>query len=67
VLPGAHALLETDHATSDRVIGWAHRFGKSRVVYLQPGHGPQAFSHPIFETLVHRSLLWTAGMLEPKK
>ena len=67
VLPGSHVLLETDHPSSDRAIGWTYTAGKSRVVYLQPGHGPQAFSHPIFETLVRRSLLWTAGLLERKQ
>jgi hypothetical protein len=64
VLPGSHVLLETDHPTSDRAIGWAHTAGKYHVVYLQPGHGPQIFSHPVFETIVRRSLLWTAGRLE---
>jgi uncharacterized protein len=67
VLPTSHVLLETDQASSDRAIGWTHTAGKYRVVFLQPGHGPQAFSHPIFETLVRRSLLWTAGLLEHRE
>jgi hypothetical protein len=61
-----HVLLRTSHPASDRAIAWTHRYKKSRVVYLQLGHGPQAFSHPIFETLVHRSLLWSAGRTEEK-
>lgn len=68
VSPDAHVLLKTDHPASDRAIGWTHRYGKSRVVYLEPGHGPQVYSHPVFEALLRRSLLWTAGKLgEPAK
>lgn len=63
ISPDVHVLLRTDYADSDRVIAWTHRYKNSRIVYLQPGHGPQAFSHPIFEALVRRSLLWTTGKL----
>jgi len=66
ISPDVHALLRTSHPASDRSIGWTHRYKKSQVVYLQLGHGPQAFSHPIFEALVHRSLLWSAGRMEGK-
>jgi hypothetical protein len=66
ISPDVHVLLRTDYPQSDRAIAWTHRYGRSRIVYLQPGHGPQSFSHPIFETLLWRSLQWSAGKLEEK-
>lgn len=63
ISPGVNVLLRTDYRDSDSVIAWTHRYKDSKIVYLQLGHGPQSFSHPIFETLVRRSLLWTAGMI----
>ena len=62
--PSGQILLETDYADSDRAIAWTHDYKGARIVYLQLGHGPQSFSHPIFETLLRRSLLWGASRLE---
>jgi type 1 glutamine amidotransferase len=62
IVPGVHVLLPTGYTDSDRAIVWTHRHKKLQVVYLQHGHGPQAFSHSIFEMLVHRSPLWSAAM-----
>ncbi len=59
--PDVQVLLTTDHATSDLDIGWVSPYAKSRVVYLQPGHGRESHELPWFRTLVHRTILWTAG------
>ena len=63
VNPGVHVLLTTDHPNSGTVIGWTHRYKKSPIVYLQPGHGPSAYDNPNFRTLVARSIRWVAAEL----
>jgi hypothetical protein len=59
--PGVEVLLETDHPTSDKVVGWIGPYRKSRVVVLQPGHGRETHELPWFRELVRRSVLWSAG------
>jgi len=44
-----------------RPMGWYRRQGKSRVVYLQLGHGPEAYENANFQRLVANSIRWTAG------
>jgi len=61
VAPGVTPLLTTDDPTSDKVIGWTHVYGNSRVVYLQLGHDEKAYEHPAFKTLVDRSIRYTAA------
>lgn len=63
VSPRAHALLTVDHPLSGRVVGWTWKYGKARVVYLQPGHGPTAYRDANYRTLVERSILWVARKL----
>ena len=60
VLPDVHPLLETLHPKSTRTIGWWHVTGKSRVVYLQPGHGLTAYENPIFRRLVKQAIEWVS-------
>lgn len=43
-----------------RLIGWAKTAGASRVVYLQPGDGPQTFVHPEYRKLIANALGWIA-------
>lgn len=59
--PDAQVLLTAAHPTSDVDIGWVSPYPKSRVVYLQPGHGRESHQLPWFRNLLHRSILWTAG------
>jgi len=61
VLPDSHPLLSTDAPTSDKVIGWWRTYGKARVVYLQSGHGPEAYSNPEYRKLLTNAIRWTAG------
>jgi type 1 glutamine amidotransferase len=59
-----HVLLTTDHATSDKTIGWTRPdYGKARVVFLQGGHDGKAYANPSFRTLVARAVRWSAGQL----
>jgi type 1 glutamine amidotransferase len=62
--PSTKPLLGTQHPLSDPVIGWVQQQGKARIVYLQPGHGPSAYRHPLYRELVRRAILWTARRRE---
>jgi type 1 glutamine amidotransferase len=59
--PGVNVILETDHPTSDKAIGWISPYPKSKVVYIQPGHGREAHENPWYRRLVHNAILWSAG------
>jgi uncharacterized protein len=53
-------LLRTTNAQSGNPIAWARTEGKSRVFYLQLGHGPTAYAHPQFREIVARAIRWVA-------
>jgi hypothetical protein len=53
-------LLATDHRESGEYIGWVHRHGNSRIVYLQPGHDHHAYENPHFRRLVRNAIGWVA-------
>ena len=61
--PRTQVLLETEHPTSDREIGWISPYAKSRVIYVQLGHGREAHEHPWYRRLVHNAILWSGGRL----
>lgn len=53
-------LITTTHPRSGKTLGWTRSEGKSRVVFLQPGHGPRAFADASYRRLLGRSLRWAA-------
>jgi type 1 glutamine amidotransferase len=53
-------LLTTTHPKSGKPLAWARTEGKSRVVYLQLGHGPTAFKNSNYRKLVAQAIQWTA-------
>ena len=53
-------LLTTAHPRSGNPIGWTRDENKSRVVYLQLGHGPSAYSHPSYRRLVGNAIRYGA-------
>ena len=61
ISPKATVLLRTDHPTSDGPLAWISPYEKSRVVYIQLGHGREAHEHPGFRRLVRSAVLWVAG------
>jgi len=63
VLSGVKPLLTTDHPESGKVIGWTHTYGKSPVVYIELGHGPEAYGNPHYRRLVVQAIRWAAGQL----
>jgi len=54
-------LITTTHAKSGKPLGWARKQGKSRLVYLQLGHGEEAFKNENYRRLLAQSIRWTAG------
>ena len=60
VRPEVTPLITTTHPKSGKPLGWAHTYGKSRVVYLQLGHGPEAFNDENYRKLLKQSIRWTA-------
>ncbi len=63
IAPDVQPLLTTDNPFSDATIAWVSPYEKSRVVYIQLGHGRGSYFHPSFRALVHKAILWTAGRL----
>jgi hypothetical protein len=51
-------LLTTDESSSTPVIGWAKKYGKSRIVVLQSGHDVPTFENPNFRKLLKQSISW---------
>lgn len=49
-------LLSTEYPKSGKPLAWTRTEGKSRVVYLQLGHGPEAFSNANYRKLVAQSI-----------
>jgi type 1 glutamine amidotransferase len=56
----SRVLLETEHPQADRALAWCHRYERSRVVYLQPGHDAVAFDHANYRRLLAQALRWSA-------
>lgn len=59
--PEVQVLLRTDHPDSEAKIAWTKSYGRSKIVYLQSGHGPTAYRNPNFQRLVSQSIHWVSG------
>jgi len=57
-------LLTTTHPKSGKTLAWTRTEAKSRVVYLQLGHGPTAFNDTNYRRLVSQSIRWAARKSE---
>ena len=53
-------LITTTQSKSGKILGWFHTEGKSRVVYLQCGHGPETYANPNYRKLVAQSIQFVA-------
>jgi type 1 glutamine amidotransferase len=62
--PGVQVLLETEHPTSDTGLAWISPYTKSRVIYIQLGHGREAHENAWYRQLVRNAILWSAGRLK---
>jgi hypothetical protein len=61
ISPGVTVLLRTNHPSSDGPLAWISPYRKSRVVYIQLGHGSAAYAHPAYRQVVHNAIAWAAG------
>lgn len=50
-----------DHPTASDLIAWAKVAGRSPVVYVQPGDGPDTFARPPYRRLLANALEWVAS------
>jgi len=56
-------LLTTNHAASDKTVGWVKQYGKAKICTIQLGHDSKAYGNHNYPLLVNRAILWTAGRL----
>jgi type 1 glutamine amidotransferase len=61
VEPGVHVLLTTNSPKNNPQVAWTNEYGKSRVFYLQFGHGPGAWKNPVYTQILTRGIRWAAG------
>jgi len=58
--PKATVLMTTDAPTSDKALGWAKTYAKSRVCLLVIGHGPAIFTNENYQRMVYQAIRWSA-------
>src|SRR5882672_3663163 len=64
ISPDVTPLLITDNPNSDSTIAWISPYPKSKVVYIQLGHGHGSFDHPSFRAIVRNAILWSGNRLK---
>jgi hypothetical protein len=50
-----------NHPQGSDLVAWVKRARRSPVVYLQPGDGPSAFSHPGWRRLIGNAIRWVSS------
>jgi type 1 glutamine amidotransferase len=58
---GNQNLLTTDEAASQKEIAWTRTFQKSKVCYIQPGHGKGAFENHHYRQLIGQAIHWAGN------
>ena len=61
VQPDVTSLFTTTHAKSGKPLAWTRMELKSRLVYIQLGHGPSAFNNSNYRKLLAQSIQWAAN------
>ncbi|RPE12170.1 ThuA domain-containing protein [Chitinophaga lutea] len=59
IQPGIHPLLSTTHPGSSRYIGWVNHYANTDVLFIQLGHGPEAFANPNYRKLLQQGIHWS--------
>ncbi|WP_162341840.1 ThuA domain-containing protein [Cyclobacterium salsum] len=55
-------LLSTEQPGSMPILAWTQQpYRHTRSVYIQPGHGPEVFFHPMYRKLLAQSIYWASG------
>jgi type 1 glutamine amidotransferase len=55
---GVTPLLTTTEPSSTPTIGWAKKYGKSRIVLLQSGHDAPTFENTNYRQLLKQAIFW---------
>lgn len=50
-----------EHPPGSNLIGWTRQVLNSRLVYLQPGDGPETYANPHYRRLVENAVRWVTG------
>ncbi len=58
--PRITVLMETGNQWNDRPVVYLGPHPNARTVYIQLGHGPFAYRHPGYRTLLRNAILWSA-------
>lgn len=61
ILPTVKPLLSTTHPKSMRYLAWVNHYGNSDVLYIQLGHGPEAYRNPNFRRLLQQGIEWSVA------
>ena len=56
--PDVDLFLDTESEHGRQPAGWTRTEGKGRVCVLTPGHNPEVWRHPSYQTLLRNSLAW---------
>ena len=57
--PTIRPLLSTTHPGSSKYIAWTNPFGRSEVLFIQLGHGPEAFGNSNYRKLLRQGMEWS--------
>jgi type 1 glutamine amidotransferase len=58
VSPDVTPLLTCATEGSSPTVAWTHRYGRSQIVYIQPGHGPGAWGCPSYRQMLSQAIAW---------
>jgi type 1 glutamine amidotransferase len=58
----ANVFLRTRSKHGSQSAGWTRTEGQGRVCVLTPGHTPEVWLHPEYQTLLRNGLVWLAKM-----
>lgn len=57
--PRIRPLLSTVHPGSSRYIAWINPYAQTEVLFIQLGHGPEAFGNPNYRKLLFQGIKWS--------
>lgn len=59
IRPDIQPLLTTDHPLSMPTVGWINSYQGHDIIYLQGGHGPEAFKDHNFRQILAQTIRWS--------
>ena len=59
IQPNVKPLLSTVHPGSSHYIAWINPYGHSDVLFIQLGHGPEAFGNANYRKLLQQGIEWS--------